>query len=270
MGIVEAVADELDALIDRPGGITADNLVHCPTISALLAHGDTDQAYLVLDGIRRRNESRDVAAALAHVGGFGYVGNTEDRLNAFASAHHEQRPRGSEQPSTRTVRRWSESGRRILADIIARTSGVEPPTLHLDILNREGTTLIVLPTIYHMHSYVMNDPLLILVGSESHAVHVFAGEDLETLREAVYQPKNALEVDLGIPVHLQLIWQGEVRPVIVTRTIGFPADIIQMSSMTAGAVGVVLYREGQDIDAPAEIAAELGRMHGETAVDIIG
>ncbi|WP_066910079.1 hypothetical protein [Millisia brevis] len=269
MGIVEDVADELDTLIDRPGGITADNLVHCPTISALLAHGDAEQAYLVLDGIRRRNESRDVAAALAHVGGFGYAGNTEDRLNAFASAHHEQRPRGPEPPSTRTVRRWSDSGRRILADTIVRASGVEPPTLHLDVLNREGTTLIVLPTIYHMHSYVMNDPLLIMVGADSHAVQAFPSDDLELLREAMYQPKNALEVDLGFPVHLQLIWHGEVRPVIVTRTIGFAADITQMSSMTAGAVGLVLYREGQDIDTPAEVAAELGRFYSETAEDIM-
>jgi hypothetical protein len=268
MGIVETVADELDGLIDRPGGITADNLVHCPTITALLAHGDFEQAFLVIDGIRRRNDSRGVAAAFAHLGGFGYTGNTEDRLNAFAASYHQQEPRGPEPPSTRTVRRWSESGQRILADTIVQASGIEPPTLHLDVLSRDNTTLVVLPTIYHMHGYVMNDPLLIVVGADTHALHAFHADELDLVGENVYQPGTVLEVDVGMPMHLQLIWQGEVRPTVVTRTIGFAADLIQMSSMTSGAVGLVLYREGQDIDTLAEIAAELGRLHGEAAEEI--
>lgn len=71
-----------------------------------------------------------------------------------------------------------------------------------------------------------------------------------------------------MPAHLQIIWHGEVRPTIVTRSIGFAADLIQMSSMTSGAVGLMLYRDGQDIDTLAEIAAELGRMHGESAQEI--
>ena len=240
MGIVETITAELDSLIDRPGGITADNLVQCPTITALLARGDFEQAFLVIDGIRRRNTSRDVGAAFAHLGGFGYTGNTEERLNTFAVAQHEREPRGAEPPSSRTVRRWSQSGQRILADTIVQASGIEPPTLHLDVLSRGGATLVILPTIYHMHGYVMNDPLLIVVGADSHAVHGYRFEDLELIRENVYQPADALAVDVGFPVHVQLIWHGEVRPTVVTRTIDFPADLIQMSSMTSGAVGLVL------------------------------
>lgn len=268
MGIVDRVADELDGLIDRPGGIATDNLVHCPTITALLAHGDFEQAFLVIDGIRRRNNSRDVAAAFAHLGGFGYTGNTEDRLCTFAAIHHERQPRGPEPPSSRTVRRWSEAGQRVLVETIVQASGIEPPTLHLDLLSRDDTTLIALPTIYHMHGYLMNDPLLIVVGADTHTVHGYRIEELEVVGENVYQPADALEVDVGMPAHLQIIWHGEVRPTIVTRSIGFAADLIQMSSMTSGAVGLMLYRDGQDIDTLAEIAAELGRMHGESAQEI--
>lgn len=268
MGIVDNVADELDGLIDRRGGITADNLVHCPTITALLAHGDFEQAFLVIEGIRRRNTSRDVAAAFAHLGGFGYTGNTEDRLCAFAADHHEEHPRGPEAPSSRTVRRWSEAGQRVLIDTIVQASGIEPPTLHLDVVSRDGTAMVVLPTIYHMHGYVMNDPLLIVVGADTHAVHGYCVEEMDVVAENVYQPADLLEVDVGIPVHLQIIWHGEVRPTVVTRSIGFAAEVIQMSSMTSGAVGVMLYRDGQDIDTLAEIAAELGRLHADSAQEI--
>lgn len=268
MGIIETVADELDGLIDRSGGISADNLVHCPATTSLLAHGDFEQAFLVLEGIRRRNSSREVAAAFAHLGGFGYAGNTEARLNAFAATLHEQKPRGPEPITSRTVRRWSASGQRILADTIVRASGIEPPTLHLDVLSRGDTTLVVLPTIYHMHGYVMNDPLLIVVGADSHAVHAFRTDEMEQMGENTYQPGTALKVDVGVPVHLQLIWQGEVQPTVITRTIDFDTDLIQMLTMTTGAIGLVLYREGHDIDTLAEIAAELGRLHVDAADEI--
>lgn len=268
MSIVDKVADELDRLIDRPGGITTENLVHCPTITALLAHGDFEQAFLVIDGIRRRNTSRDVAAAFAHLGGFGYTGNTEDRLCTFAVNHYEQHPRGPEAPSSRTVRRWSEAGQRVLVDTIVQASGIEPPTLHLDVLSQEGTTMVLLPTIYHMHGYVMNDPLLIVVGADTHAVHGYRIEEMDVVGENVYQPADVLAVDVGIPAHLLTIWHGEVLPTVVARSIGFAADVIQMSSMTNGAVGLMLYRDGQDIDTLAEIAAELGRLHADSAQDI--
>lgn len=268
MGIVDDVADELDRLIDRPGGISTENLVHCPTITALLAHGDFEQAFLVIEGIRRRNTSRDVAAAFAHLGGFGYRGNTEDRLCDFAVDHHDRHPRGRKAPSSRTVRRWSEAGQRVLVDTIVQASGIAPPTLHLDVISRGGTTMVVLPTIYHMHGYVMNDPLLIVVGADTHAVHGYRIDEMDVVAENIYQPASELEVDVGIPAHLLIIWHGEVQPTLVTRSIGSAADIIQMSSMTNGAVGVMLYRDGQDIDTLADIAAELGRLHADAAEEI--
>lgn len=267
MGIVDDVADELGRLIDRPGGVSAENLVHCPTITALLAHGDFEQAFLAIEGIRRRNTSRDVAAAFAHLGGFGYRGNTEDRLCAFALIHHDRHPRGREAPSSRTVRRWSEAGQRVLVDTIVQASGIEPPTLHLDVVSRGGTTMVVLPTIYHMHGYVMNDPLLIVVGADTHAVHGYRIDEMDVVGENIYQPAE-LEVDVGIPAHLLIIWHGEVQPTLVTQSIRFATDIIQMSSMTNGAVGVMLYRNGQDIDTLADIAAELGRLHADAAQEI--
>jgi hypothetical protein len=268
MSIMERVAEELDGFIDHDDGITAENLVHAPTITALLAHGDPEQAYLVLDGIRKRSTSRDVGAAFAHLGGIGYSGNTEDRLNQFAAEQHDRAPKGKEQPSSRSVRRWSMSGQRILADLIVQASGIEPPTLHLDVLRREGTALIVLPTIYHMHGYVMNDPMLIVVGAEMHAVQVFSRGDMETVGESKFQPQSAIEVDVGLPVHLQLIWLGEMQPTIVTRTINFPADVIEMSSSTRGATGLALYHDGDDIDTLAELAAELGRLQSDAAEEV--
>jgi hypothetical protein len=268
MGIVDDVAEELDGLIDRVGGITAENLARCPKVTALLAHGDAEQAFLVIEGIRRRNRNRYVAAAFAHIGGFGYRGNTEDRLNQFAIDYHATVRKGAEPPSSRTVRRWSDSGQRILADAIVRSSGIEPPTAHLDVLRGNESTLIVLPTIYHMHGYVMNDPLLIVVGAETHAVHAFVPEQMEALSANAFQPRDAVEVDVGFPVHIQLVWQGEVQPSVVTRTINFPADLIEMCSMTAGASGLAIYREGDAIDELAELAAELGRLQADAATEL--
>ncbi|NKY27736.1 hypothetical protein [Nocardia gamkensis] len=265
MSILEHVAEELDSFIDQDDGITPETLAHAPTITALLAHGDPEQAYLVIDGIRKRNVNRDVGAAFAHLGGFGYKGNTEDRLNAYALEQHAHSPKGQKEPSSRSVRRWSSSGQRILASLIVQASGVEPPTLHLDVLRRQGTTLIVLPTIYHMHGYVMNDPVLIVVGAEAHAIQIFSREDMETVGEHKYQPEHAVEVDVGFPVHLQLIWLGEMQPVIVSRTINFPDDVIEMTSLTRGATGLALYRDGDDIDSLAELAAELGRLNSDAA-----
>lgn len=275
MGIIDSITDELDGLIDRPGGLTVDNLVHCPTTVAVLAHGDAEQAYLVIDGIRRRNTSRDVAAALAHLGGFEHTGdNTESRLSNFAMQFPSPRPRSDEEDdfiATRTVRRWSASGRKMLAERILHASGIEPPTVHLDMLRSNGTAVTLLPTIYHMHGYVMNDPLLIVVGTQTHTVVAFPAEELEQIGPNTYQPANAVEADVGLPVHLLLIWQGEVQPTVVTRTINFSEDLVQMVSMTAGACGVMLYREHDNdaIDELAEIAADIGRRHAEAAADLI-
>ncbi|QII09246.1 hypothetical protein BH93_27110 (plasmid) [Rhodococcoides fascians A25f] len=274
MGIIESITDEFNDLVDRPGGLTVDNLVHCPTIVALLAHGDAEQAYLVIDGIRQRNESRDVAAAFAHIGGFGHAGdNTEARLNDFAKQFPSPRPRSDEEDgfvATRTVRRWSASGRKMLAERIIHASGIEPPTVHLDVLRSNTTAVTLLPTIYHMHGYVMNDPLLIVVGTQTHTIVAFPAEELEQIGTNVYQPVNAVQADVGLPVHLLLIWQGEVQPTVVTRTIGFGDDLVQMVSMTAGACGVMLYRDQDSdaIDELAEVAAEIGRQHADAAKDL--
>ncbi|MDO3645670.1 hypothetical protein [Nocardia mangyaensis] len=268
MGIIENIAEELDSFIDRGDGITADNLAHAPTITALLAHGDPEQAYLALQGIRRRNTSRDVGAAFAHLGGTGYFGNTEDRLNQFAAEQFARDPKGKQEPpASRSVRRWSASGQWILANLIVQAAGIQPPTLHLDILRRHDTTLIVLPTIYHMHGYVMNDPVLIVVGSEAHAVQVFSRADMESVGVDKYQPEHAVEVDVGLPVHLQLVWSGEMQATIVTQTINFPADVIALTSLTRGAAGIALFRDGEDIYSLSDIAAELGRLQSDNAVE---
>jgi len=70
--------------------------------------------------------------------------------------------------------------------------------------------------------------------------------------------------------HLRIMWRGDLRPTIVTQFIGFAPDVVQMSSMTSGAaVGVMLYRDGQDIDDLAEIAAELEHVDGESAQESV-
>jgi hypothetical protein len=91
---------------------------------------------------------------------------------------------------------------------------------------------------------------------------------METVGSNVFQPRDAVEVDVGFPVHIQMIWQGEVAPTIVMRTINFSADLIEMCSMTTGAVGLVLYREGDAIDELAELAAELGRLQADAATEL--
>jgi hypothetical protein len=91
---------------------------------------------------------------------------------------------------------------------------------------------------------------------------------METVGSNVFQPRDAVEVDVGFPVHIQMIWQGEVAPTIVMRTINFSADLIEMCSMTTGAAGLVLYREGDAIDELAELAAELGRLQADAATEL--
>jgi hypothetical protein len=91
---------------------------------------------------------------------------------------------------------------------------------------------------------------------------------METVGESKFQLQSAIEVDVGLPVHLQLIWLGEMQPTIVTRTINFPADVIEMSSSTRGATGLALYHDGDDIDTLAELAAELGRLQSDAAEEV--
>lgn len=265
MGIIDRVMNELDGFIDRNGGITPEALVSTATITALLAHGDPEQAFLALEGIRSRNANRDVSAAFAHLGAIGYRGNAEDRLNQFSMEYHDAAPKSAEPPSSRTVRRWSMSGQRILATQIVASAGLEPPTVHLDVLLRSGASLAVLPTIYHMHGYTMSDPVLIVVGADVHAVQPFPKESLNDVGPHTFQPEQAVEVDVGFPAHLQLVWLGEVHPTMVIRTIGFPAEIIEMCTLTQGASGLMLYREGDEIDELPEIAAEIGRQLAEDA-----
>uniref|UniRef100_UPI003D8FE5A9 hypothetical protein n=1 Tax=Gordonia sp. B7-2 TaxID=3420932 RepID=UPI003D8FE5A9 len=253
MSITEQIMDELDGFIDRAGGLSRETMAHAPTITTLLAHGDPEQAFLVLEGIRSRNTNRDIAAAFAHLGAPGYQGNTEDRLNQFGMEHNDTTP-----PSSRTVRRWSMSGQRLLANEIVAGSGLEPPTAHLDVLRREDSNLVILPTIYHMHGYTMSDPVIIVVGRETHAIQAFPTESMEQSGSHTFQPESAIEVDVGFPVHIQLVWLGEVQPTVVIRTINFPTTIIEMCTLTPGASGLALYAHGDEIDSLAEVAAQIG------------
>jgi hypothetical protein len=64
-----------------------------------------------------------------------------------------------------------------------------------------------------------------VVGGITHAVHAFLSDQLKVVGASVFQPPDAVEVDVGFPVHIQLVWQGEVQPTIVTRTMSFLADL---------------------------------------------
>jgi hypothetical protein len=254
----DRVIDELEQFVDLEHGISLDGMVLAPTISALLGHGNAEQAYESLLGIRRRNTSRDIDAALAHIGVDRPSSTAEDRLNVFAGRWAKRHELPEDQtPSTRTIRRWSKVGVRVLADHIIEMSGVEPPSLQLDLLHGGKDRFVMLISLNWMHGYQMATPHWLVVGRDDHAAGELDPSQLEQLSPGFLQPKKAVEFDVGLPVLVRVIWLGETQPSYQVRHISQPAGLITMTVMTPGGCGVVVYRDGDDIDGLGETAERL-------------
>lgn len=258
MTMRDDIIGELESFADAESGISVESLAHTPQVTRILGHGSPEQAFHALVGIRRRNKSRDVAAAFAHIGLDRSASNVEDRLNEFALTWAERMGLPvTEAPSSRTVRRWSKSGILMLAVQLIEGSGVEPPSLHLDLLHKSPSSFIMLPSLFWMSGYEMGPARWIVIGAETHSSGEVRPEDCEEHGRGFLQPRNALEFDVGIPTLVRWTWLGETQPTYQIRHIGVPANLMTMTVHTPGGAGSVIYREGDDIDAIADLAEAL-------------
>lgn len=258
MNMYDRIIGELEDLVDAETGISIDSLSVLPTLSKLLGHGNPEQAHHALAGIERRASGRDTLAAFAHIGVDRTASSAEERLNAFAVSWAEQCGLDiDDAASSRTVRRWAKNGMRMLATQIFEASGLEPPSLQLDILHRGEGRLVVLISLYWMHGYEMGSPMWIVVGETEHAAGEYVLDDLEEISPQFFQPRSALEFDVGLPTLIRIVWLGETQPTYQVRHIEQPAGLVTMTVMTPGGVGTVVYREGDRIDTLAEIAEAL-------------
>jgi hypothetical protein len=162
-----------------------------------------------------------------------------------------------EAPATRTIRRWSKSGIEILQAQIIQGSGLEPPSLQIDILHQPNSVFTMLPSLYWMAGYEMGPVFWVVVGEHVHGTGQVRPEDCEEMGEGFLQPKQAIEFDVGIPMLVRLTWLGETQPSYQMRHIKMPDDLITMTIHTPGGAGSVIYREQDDIDSLADIAENL-------------
>lgn len=259
---------ELESFVDAETGVSELSMAIAPTICSLLGHGSPEQAYHALLGIRRRSPGNDVRALFAHMGVDRAASTAEDRLVAYAAAWADARGLPEEKiPTSRTVRRWSKAGLRMLVEQIIEVSGLEPPSLQVDVLHRGQGSFALLLSLYWMHGYEMGPPRWIVVGAEHHATGEYGPADLEEVAEGFFQPPQALEFDIGLPVLIRVVWLGETQPTQQIRHIGQDSGLITMSVMTPGGVGTVVYREGDDIDALADLADSLDQQDTDGRFD---